>query len=207
MTTTPPLRRDAQRNRERLIRAAREIFAARGLDVPLDEVARAAGVSIGTLYNRFPSRSDLVDAVFADREVTVARLAEAALEMEPPWDGFVHFVEQICRLLAADRGYNDLSARRLPHAAPPRGHTLMTELIARAQASGELRADFTLADMAFVTWSITRTIEATAAVRPDAWRRHLALLLDGLRAAAAHPLPGPPLGDDQVAGAVDGACS
>jgi AcrR family transcriptional regulator len=203
MTTTPPLRRDAQRNRERLIAAAREIFAARGLDVPLEEVARAAGVSIGTLYNRFPSRAELVDAVFADREATVARLAEASLEMEPPWDGFVHFVEQICRLLAADRGYNDLSARRLPHAPPPRGHTLMTELIARAQASGELRADFTLADMAFVTWSITRTIEATAAVRPDAWRRHLAFLLDGLRAAAAHPLPAPPLGEHQV----DRACS
>jgi AcrR family transcriptional regulator len=199
MPTTPPLRRDAQRNRERLIAAAREIFATRGLDVPLEEVARGAGVSIGTLYNRFPSRADLVDAVFADREETVARLAEAALGMEPPWAGFVHFVEQICRLLAADRGYNDLSARRLPHAAPPRGHTLMTELIARAQAAGELRADFTLADMAFVTWSITRTIEATASVRPDAWRRHLAFLLDGLRAGAAHPLPVPPLADEQVA--------
>jgi len=199
-----PIRRDAQRNRERLITAAREVFAARGIDVPLDEVARAAGVSIGTLYNRFPSRADLVDAVFADREETVARLAEAALAMEPPWDGFVHFVEQICRLLAADRGYNDLSARRLPHAAPPRGHTLMTELIARAQASGELRADFTLGDMAFVTWSITRTIEATAAVRPDAWRRHLAFLLDGLRAAAAHPVPTPPLAEEQVAALTHG---
>jgi AcrR family transcriptional regulator len=199
MPTTPSLRRDAQRNRERLIAAAREIFATRGLDVPLEEVARAAGVSIGTLYNRFPSRADLVDAVFADREETVVRLAEAALERDPPWAGFVHFVEQICQLLAADRGYNDLSARRLPHAAPPRGHTLMTELIARAQAAGELRADFTLADMAFVTWSITRTIEATASVRPDAWRRHLAYLLDGLRASAAHPLPVPPLADEQVA--------
>ncbi len=204
MTTTPPLRRDAQRNRERLITAAREIFAARGLDVPLEEVARAAGVSIGTLYNRFPSRADLVDAVFADREETVARLAEHSLTMDPPWTGFVHFVEQICQLLAADRGYNDLSARRLPHAAPPRGHTLMTELVARAQASGELRADFTLADMAFVTWSITRTIEATAKVRPDAWRRHLAYLLDGLRAPAAHPLPVPPLADEQVAALLRG---
>jgi AcrR family transcriptional regulator len=193
------MRRDAERNRELLIGAARQLFAERGLDVPLDEVARTAGVSIGTLYNRFPSRAELVAAVFADREETVVRLAESALAMQQPWDGFVHFVEQICRLLAADRGYNDLSARQVPHAAPPRGHELMTRLLTRAQDSGDLRADFTLPDMAFVTWSITRTIEATGAAHPDAWRRHLAFLLDGLRAAAAHPLPEPPLTDRQVA--------
>jgi AcrR family transcriptional regulator len=194
-----PLRRDAQLNRERLVIAARGLFAERGLDVPLDEVARVAGVSIGTLYNRFPTRSHLVEAVFADREETVIRLAEHALAMPGAWDGFAHFVEQICRLLAADRGYNDLSARRAPHTAPPQGHVLMSQLVARAQATGELRADFTLADMAFVTWSLTRTIKATADVRPEAWRRHLAFILDGLRAGAAHPLPEPPLTEEQVA--------
>jgi AcrR family transcriptional regulator len=199
MSTSPPLRRDAQRNRERLITAARQLFAERGLDVPLDEVARVAGVSIGTLYNRFPSRGDLVEAVFADREETVVQIAEHALTMASPWDGFVHLIEQVCRLMAADRGFNDLSARRPAHAAPPRGHVLMTRLLARARESGELRADFVLADLAFVTWSITRTIEATSAVHPDAWCRHLAFILDGLRAPAAHPLPAPPLTDAQVA--------
>jgi AcrR family transcriptional regulator len=196
VTKAVPLRRDAQRNRERLVVAAREVFAARGLDAPLDEVARRAGVSIGTLYNRFPSRAELVEAVFADREETVVLLAEHALSMDDPWAGFVHLVEQVCRLLAADRGYNDLAARR---AGPPRGHVLMTRLIERAQAAGALRADFTLADMAFVTWAITRTIEATAAVHPQAWRRHLAFILDGLRAGAAHPLPEPPLREEDVA--------
>jgi AcrR family transcriptional regulator len=191
------LRRDAQRNRDRLIATARHLFAERGLDVPLEEVARTAGVSIGTLYNRFPSRQELVEAVFADREETVIRLAEASLAMPDPWDGFAHFVEQICRLLAADRGYSDLAARRAPQALP-RGHELMTRLIVRAQEAGALRADFALADMAFLTWSITRTIEATAATRPDAWRRHLALLFDGLRAAAAHPLPVPALSENDL---------
>jgi AcrR family transcriptional regulator len=199
MTTSPPLRRDAQNNRDRLVAAAREVFAARGLDVALDEVARRAGVSIGTLYNRFPSRTDLVRAVFADREETVARIAEHALAMPSAWDGFVHFVEQIGRLMAADRGFNDLSARRVPQAALPRGHQLITRLVERAHADGSLRSDFTLADMAFVTWSITRTIEATATVSPDAWRRHLAFLLDGLRAPAAHPISQPPLTQDEVA--------
>jgi AcrR family transcriptional regulator len=198
MTRSAPLRRDAQRNLERLVAAAREAFAQRGLDVPLEEVARRAGVSIGTLYNRFPTRAELVAAVFADREETVIEIAEHALTM-PPWAGFAHFVEQICRLLAADRGYNALSAQRPPHAAPPRGHTLMTQLIARAQDSGELRADFVLTDMSFVIWSITRTIEATGDVSPDAWRRHLAFVFDGLRAGAAHPLPVPPLRPDDAA--------
>ncbi|MEV6907330.1 hypothetical protein [Amycolatopsis sp. NPDC051071] len=69
----------------------------------------------------------------------------------------------------------------------------MTRIVDRAKESGALRADFTLEDMAFVTWEIARTVEATAAVRPEVWRRHLTLLLDGMRAPAASPLPEPPL--------------
>ncbi|GAA5184766.1 TetR/AcrR family transcriptional regulator [Rugosimonospora acidiphila] len=202
-TGSAPLRKDARRNRERLVAAAREVFAERGLDVALDEVARRAGVSIGTLYNRFPTRADLVEAVFADRVEAVARIAEHALSMDDAWDGFTHFVEQICRMQAADRGYNDLAARRIPQAVPTaaqaHGYQLMTRILDRAQRAGALRADFTVEDMAFVTWAITRTIEATAEVNPTAWRRHLALILDGLRAPAAHPLPEPPMLPDQVA--------
>jgi AcrR family transcriptional regulator len=197
-----PLRKDAQRNRERLVDAARAVFAERGLDVALDDVARRAGVSIGTLYNRFPTRADLVAAVFADRRETLIEIAEHALATDDAWAGFVHFVEQVCRMQAADRGYNDLSARSIPQAAPTsdhlRGHELMTEIVERAKRSGALRPDFVLADMAFVTWAITRTIEATADVDPQAWRRHLGFVLDGLRAQAAHPLPVPALTDDQV---------
>ena len=197
-----PLRKDAQRNRERLVEAARAVFAERGLDVALDEVARRAGVSIGTLYNRFPTRADLVAAVFADRRETLIEIAEHALAMDDAWAGFAHFVEQVCRMQASDRGYNDLSARSIPQAAPTpdhvRGYELMVEVIERAKRSGGLRPDFVLADMAFVTWAITRTIEATADVDPDAWRRHLGFVLDGLRAPAAHPLPVPALTDEQV---------
>ena len=201
--SSAPLRRDAQRNRERLVEAARAVFAERGLDVPLEEVTRRAGVSIGTLYNRFPTRADLVRAVFADRAESVSRLAERALAMDDPWEGFVHFVEQVCHMQATDRGYNDLSARSIPQAAPTpehvRGYQLMTQVVDRARRSGALRPDFVLSDMAFVTWAITRTIEATAGVEPEAWRRHLALVLDGLRASAAHPLPVPALTPEQVA--------
>ena len=197
------LRKDAQRNRERLVDAARAVFAERGLDVALDDVARRAGVSIGTLYNRFPTRADLVQAVFADRAGTVVSICDHALALDEPWDGFVHFVEQVCRMQAADRGYNDLSARSIPQAAPTpahaRGYELMTEVIDRARRSGALREDFALSDMAFVTWAITRTIAATADESPEAWRRHLGFILDGLRAPAAHPLPVPALEPEQVA--------
>ena len=73
------LRSDAQRNRDRLLAAARELFAARGVDVAMADIARHAGVSNGTLYNRFPTREDLIDAVFTDRLETMAGLAGQAL--------------------------------------------------------------------------------------------------------------------------------
>ncbi|MGP3957551.1 TetR/AcrR family transcriptional regulator [Nonomuraea sp. 3N208] len=204
-THAKPLRRDAQRNRDLLVAAARDLFATRGLDVALDEIARTAGVSNGTLYNHFPSRNDLIDTVFADRAATVVRIAEHALSMADPWAGLVHFLERVCELQAADRGYNDLVSRRVPQVTPPplenlaRGYELMQRIVTRAREAGVLREDCTLEDMAFVTWGIARTVEATAAVRPEAWRRHLGLILDGFRASAAHPLPEPPMRPDELA--------
>ncbi|MEW9554478.1 TetR/AcrR family transcriptional regulator [Nonomuraea sp. NPDC050783] len=202
-TRTKPLRKDAQRNRDSLIATARQLYAARGLDVSLDEIARTAKVSSGTLYNHFPGRGDLIEAVFADRAATVVRIAEQALAMDDAWKGLVHFLERICELQAADRGYNDLLSRRVPQTPPTEGHRrgyeLMSRLIDRAHESGALREDVTLEDMAFVTWGTARTVEATSGVRPQAWRRHLALMLDGLRAEAAHPLPEPPLRPGELA--------
>jgi AcrR family transcriptional regulator len=186
------MRKDAVHNRERLLGAARRLFADRGLDVPLDEIARAAGVSIGTLYNRFPTRDALAEAVFADRVATVAGLAEQALAMADAWEGFAAFMTGVCELQAADLGYNDLAARAAAMDGD-RGYGLMREILERAQRSGQLRGDVTLADMAFVVWGVAATIRATYEVAPGAWRRHLALALDGLRAVAARPLPVPPM--------------
>ncbi|MEU6714165.1 helix-turn-helix domain-containing protein [Nonomuraea sp. NPDC046802] len=191
------MRKDAVQNRENLLRAARELFADRGLDVPLEEIARRAGVSIGTLYNRFPTRDSLVGAVFADRVATVAELAEQALAMDDPWEGFAAFLTGVCELQAADLGYNDLAVRGAALEGD-RGYGLMRELLQRAQRSGDVRDDVTLTDMAFVVWGIAATVKATYQVSPGAWRRHLALTLDGLRATAAHPLPVPPMSTTQT---------
>ena len=79
-----------------------------------------------------------------------------------------------------------------------RGHELVRTVVDRAQRSGQLRADFDDGDFAFVLWSTTTIIEATASTAPDAWRRHLGFMLDGFRASAAHPLPRPPLEPDEV---------
>ena len=201
------LRKDAQRNRDLLVAAARRAYATRGLDVPLEDIAKEAGVSIGTLYNRFPSRGALIEAALADQVASAIDLAAQATTMADPWDAFAWFLEHTCEVQAADRGYNELCARTLAdapeiEALKARGHALVATIVDRAQRSGQLRADFADGDFAFILWSTTTIINATATTAPDAWRRHLAFLLDGLRADAAHPLPRKPLEPAEVAEAM-----
>ncbi|WP_040772694.1 TetR/AcrR family transcriptional regulator [Nocardia pneumoniae] len=197
-----PLRSDAQRNRDALVTAARAVFEERGLDAPLKEIATRAGVAIGTLYNRFPTRDDLIAAAVEDRIEAGSRIAEDALAIDDPWESFVYLVERVCALQAADRLLSELAVRAAPSRAIAQaqeyGHGLMRRIITRAQEAGVLRPDWVLEDIAFITWSHTRIVEATGHVAPDAWRRHLALVLDGLRAEAAHPLPVPPITEDQL---------
>ncbi|MDA0637442.1 helix-turn-helix domain containing protein [Nonomuraea sp. MCN248] len=238
------MRKDAVHNRERLLKAARELFADRGLDVPLEEVARRAGVSIGTLYNRFPTRDDLVEAVFADRVAAVRELAERALAEDDAWQGFVDFLTGVCELQSVDLGCNELAVRiagagaggwgpeaesgsavqtgepaeaiqvgepvgavQAERSGTDEGRALMRRLVARAQQAGVLRPDLTLEDLAFVIWGVAGTVRATFRTAPGAWRRHLALSLDGLRADAARPLPVPPMTTAQTREALGGCGS
>jgi AcrR family transcriptional regulator len=202
-----PLRKDAQRNRDLLVAAARRLYATRGLDVPLEDIAKEAGVSIGTLYNRFPTRGELVEAALAGKVARAVELAETASAMADPWDAFAWFLAHCCELQASDRAYNELCARALPDTPEidrlkTRGHELVLRIVDNAKKSGKLRADFEEGDFAFVLWSTTTIIDATAATAPDASRRHLGLLLDGLRADAASPLPRPALDPAEVAEAM-----
>jgi AcrR family transcriptional regulator len=210
MTTSdrraPPrrLRRDAQRNRDAIVAAARQVFCDHGLEAPLEQIARQAGVGIATLYRRFPSRAALLDAVLTDNLQAHIDAAEQALTAGDPWEGFASYLEASCRLQAADRGLNDVMSMRFPRAtaveaAKTRLYELVGQVVDRAQRSGQLRADLTLEDLAFLNWANARILPAVrAAGAPDAWRRHLGLLLDGLRAERAHPLPVPPLAPRQV---------
>jgi AcrR family transcriptional regulator len=201
---TKPLRADAARNRDRLLTAASAAFAERGLDAPLEQVARRAGVSIGTLYNHFPTRDALLDAIFPERLADLDRMAEDALADPDPWDGFAGYVQTLFALQAQDRGLNDALTRSFPgaagmEAACRRGLEQLERVAARAKGSGQLRADFTPGDLAPLVWGMAQVIRESAEVAPDAWRRCLAFFLDGLRAEAAHPLPVPPLTSEQLA--------
>lgn len=184
---TRPLRRDAQRNRELLAAAAREVFGAKGLDAPLEEIARRAGVAIGTLYNRFPTRTALIEAAFLGVLEQAVNICERAVEFDDPWEGFVYYLEQTCGMQVMDRGLTELCVSDLPGApaldtAKARGVEALHAIIERAQQAGQLRPDFQQADIMMVVSATARAAEYGP--EPDAWRRHLAFLIDGLRATA-----------------------
>ncbi|OHV27676.1 TetR family transcriptional regulator [Parafrankia soli] len=202
-------RRDATLNRERLLAAAGATFAESGVNAPLDAIARRAGVSIGTLYNHFPTRAALLDAIYPERVAALTEAARASSAEADSWRAFRGFLIQIFELQSTDRGLNDAMTQRYPNtpalsAACERGFADVAGLLDRARAEGTLRDDFGMADLALLIWATSRMIMATVDVAPDAWRRYLDLQLDGLRSAAAHPLPVPPMTAEQVAAAMRG---
>lgn len=205
MSASPrPLRSDAARNRDKLLDAAVQMFGERGLDVPLEHIARRAGVSIGTLYAHYPTREAFFDAIFPPRLAGLDQIAADALADPDPWDGFTAFTERLFGMLAADRGLSDAFAHRSPVSAEVtqachRGFAYAEQIISRAHDSGQLRPDFQLADLICLTWAISQVIRESATVAPDAWRRCLAFFLDGLQTQAARPNAVPPLTPDQVA--------
>jgi AcrR family transcriptional regulator len=192
------LRSDARRNRERLVASARELFAREGVDVSVEEITHHAGLGMGTLYRHFPTKEELVDAVLEDAFADIVAAAERAAAERDAWTGFTGFLETVFERHAANRGLKDVlatSARGAQRAEAMRARVrpLVRRMIERAQEQGTLRPDFVPEDMPLLFWTTDRVIEETRAVAPDYWRRYLGLLLDGLRAEAATPLPQPPL--------------
>ncbi|MEV8373089.1 helix-turn-helix domain-containing protein [Kribbella sp. NPDC056861] len=202
------MRKDAQRNIEKLTAAAVELFTERGLDCPLDEIARRAGVSHGTLYSRFGTREALIDAVVPqlaeDQLAAAIQHAEAGADA---WDQFARYVEKISELISCDPALSDAITRR--YADTPRLSAVCDESLDRgreymkaAHDAGLLRADFTAEDFILLFSATAATSRTTAATAPGSWRRGLAFTLDGLRATAAHPLPVGPLSPEQAADAM-----
>jgi AcrR family transcriptional regulator len=196
--TASTLRSDARRNRERLVASARELFAAHGVDVPVEDITHHAGLGMGTLYRHFPTKDELVDAVLEDAFADLVAAAEEAVAQDDAWAGFTGFLEHALAAHAANRGLKDMLAARgrgaqRVEAMRARMRPLLRRMIAQAQEQGTLRADFAPEDLPLVFWTADRVIDRTAAVATDYWRRYLALLLDGLRADAATSLLQPPL--------------
>ncbi len=190
--TARPLRADAQRNRRRILAAAAELFAQRGLDVGLDEIARHAGVGTGTVYRRFPDKVMLIEALFEDRMSAMIELAEQASEHPDPWAGLVVMLDGMAAMQMADRGLKELMFGK--GCAPGSFHDrrmelypLVEKLVARAQISGQLRADVDSSDLAVIQFMVHAAGVFAADVHPQLWRRHLGLILDGLRAHREAP--------------------
>lgn len=190
------MRADARLNRDRILDAAHQAFAVRGLDVPMAAIARRAGVGVATLYRRFPTRESLVTEVFADQLTGCLSVVDDALADPDPWRGFCTVIEKICAMQVVDRGLSAAFLTTFPDAvdferARAHGEDGFAEVVRRAQAAGKLRADFDRSDLVL----ILRANAGITGVSPEAAiaasRRLVAYLLQAFRADHATPLPPP----------------
>jgi AcrR family transcriptional regulator len=191
------LRADAERNRARILLAARDVFAEQGLDAPVTEVARRADVGIATLLRRFPTREDLITATFADKMTAYAKAIEVALTDPDPWQGFCTYIEEVCAMQAADRGFCNVLTLTFPaaksfEAERTRAYRGFTELIRRAKSAGKLRPDFSAEDLPLLLMANAGVISATGDAAPAAWRRLVGYFLQAAAAQTAPPLPAAP---------------
>jgi len=202
VSTTRPLRADAERNRARILAAAAEVFAERGLDVSLDDIAAHAGVGVGTVYRRFPDKNALIDALFEEKIDRAVALADEALELEDPWEGFTTFMRGMCRLQAEDSGFKDALLMRdrgseRVAAARERIAPRAIKLLARAQEAGALRADLGAFDVPMLNLCIGLLADRTRDIAPDYWERVLTIVIDGMSATGpTTPMPVEPLGPE-----------
>ena len=208
MDTTRPLRADAERNRARILAAAAEQFAERGLDVSLDDIAAAAGVGVATVYRRFPDKDALIDALFEEKIHRARALANEALAIEDPWDGFAFFMRGMCTMHAGDRGFRDALLSRdrgLQRVAAARDAIapVAIQVLRRAQEAGAVRDDLGTFDVPILHLCVGLIAERTRDAAPDYWERILTVILDGLAAGPGRTeMPAAPLDQDAFASAM-----
>jgi AcrR family transcriptional regulator len=185
-----PLRRDAERNRERILDAARVVFADRGLSGSHDDIAREAGVGVGTVYRRFPDKEQLIDALFEARIEEIADVARAAVDHPDPWQGLVDFLMRTQELQSEDRGLKEIvlgGSRGTERALAARSliAPLAAQVLQRARDTGAVRSDIELTDLPLIQLAIGTIAESSRDIAPDVWRRMMTLVIDGLRADCA----------------------
>jgi AcrR family transcriptional regulator len=194
---TRRLRRDAERNRRRILVAARELLAEHGLALTLNDVAHHAGVGVGTVYRHFPDRDELIDAALAGPLETYAELIEQCLTIEDPWQALVQMTTQGLASHVANRGLRDaaLGVGKGDHqtAVAQRILPLVDGLVERARRAGVVRSDVTTNDLLMIHFMVTELADHSADVRPEAYERYLALFVDALRARPDEPTLAPPL--------------
>jgi AcrR family transcriptional regulator len=192
------MRADARRNRDAIVAAAYELFAEKGIDAQMDDIARRAAVGVGTLYRHFPAKEDLLDAVIARRFERLAERAAHAVDQAragEPWEAFRGYIQWSAEMQAGDRALSEAMATRSERMyAAAVGSGLvgqLEQLVGLAQAAGDLRPDLVVEDIPALVCSVGAV--AAGAVRGPAWRwdRVIAIWLDGVRAPGVSELPGP----------------
>jgi AcrR family transcriptional regulator len=198
---SPPsaLRADAARNRERIIAAAAAVFAERGLDAATAEIAHRAGVGEATLFRRFPTKDDLIDAIIETRMEEVAVLADAAADHPDPAVALERFMADLVKQFSRDKGFFEAAGERCmndPRFEPQRERALEAagRLLRRAQDAGAVRTDLSPSDVSFLAGSAMYAMEVSKpGLREDLWKRYLRVILDGMKPDGASKLrPGAP---------------
>jgi AcrR family transcriptional regulator len=200
-----PLRKDAERNRRRILHAAAEVFGERGLDATLDDVARRAGVGVGTVYRRFPDKETLVAELFQGRIDDLVAVAEQACTADDPWTALASYLEHMATTMSGDLGLRQMmlfatyGKDRVAYARE-RMRPVVARLVARAQEAGQLRGDFSATDVPMIAFMLAKATEYAAPARPGLHQRYLALIIDGLRPTrdGVTPLPVPPLTPEEM---------
>ena len=196
-TETPDrrLRKDAERNRQRIMEAARELFAEQGLGVTLNDVAHHAGVGVGTVYRRFPEKGQLIEELFEQQIAQLVALVEDALADPDPWHGLSGFLWRNLEMQASDRAFRQIilgtpeGAERVGRIRD-RMFPLAAQVVQRAKGAGALREDFQPEDVPMLLLMLTTILDSARDVEPELWRRYLEIVIQGLR---AHPEPPDPL--------------
>jgi len=195
------LRADASANRARVLTVARELFAERGLDVPMAAIARRAGVGVATLYRRFPTKDSLVLEAFTEQFSVCQAVIEEALTDPDPWRGFCTVIEKVCLLQATDRGFTAAFVASFPDLhSEVRDRTWQgfAALVQRAKDSGQLRADFSPHDLTLVLMANGGLAGVPVEVTMAASRRLVAYLLEAFRTGTDELPPPVPLSLDLV---------
>jgi AcrR family transcriptional regulator len=189
-----PLRRDAAQHREQLLEAAARLFATQGLSASVEEIARLAGVGMGTLYRRFPTKEALIGELVREQLSEVIEAATAAKQL-PGGLGLEAFLWRVGELFAARGGcLSRLWTEANTATLVDEVRRLMRELLADSQQHERIRPDAVVADVSLVIWSLFGVIDTAQAAAPQAWRRALELLISGLRSPGApliEPAPTP----------------